>query len=206
MQIDLYELLQHRQIIHPTFIKRFDGTAGEFRISIKGYPWWSLDSQNTAEGEITFIFRGVHESLIRMMDLFMLDDEALEYFDISPLEGHDWAQPSRSSIYCSSPLPDPLRLYAKVEEHLWQAEACKGARDYLNMNGGSLNRFQKITSSNSYLLAHVPDSICQIICEELERQSVPFSILSVRAPCDEGYLVRLGRSSFICREALAEFV
>lgn len=72
-------------------------------------------------------------------------DEILEFFDISPLVEHDWAQPYGFEIYGSAPLPEPLSLYARVEDYLWEADASKTARDFLNMgNGGLLKNFCRV--------------------------------------------------------------
>ena len=207
MQMDLYELLRERPIIHPTRIGGFVGSGNELQLSIRGYPWWKPDAKDAVEEEIAFLFKGISESLIHLDDFFAPnDDEALENFDVSLLTDHSWAQPSAFSIYCNGPLLDPSRLFAKVEEYLQRAQSYKTAQDFLNMNGGSLERFQSITASSSYFIAQAPDSIRQIICDELERQAVPFSVLTGRSRNDGKYLVRVGSSAFACEEAIAKFL
>ena len=88
------------------------------RWSIQWRSWWREDDRPPAGAEITFIFKGIASGSLDLgMALDSEYDEILEFFDISPLAEHDWAQPYGFEIYGSAPLPDPLSLYARVEDY-----------------------------------------------------------------------------------------
>lgn len=209
MRVDLSELLRIRKIVHPARITSAALSERSLRVVVRGYPWWRDEADWTCEETITFTFQGVAGDGGGWLDLHTLadpdHDEALELFDVSPLASHDWGQPSTFAIYGSAPLPDPLAFYTKIEDHLWRARACRDARDFLNTGSGLLSGFIGITTTTSYLVARGPESIRQLVCDELQRQSVPHNVLPERGRADDALLVHLGGSSFLCGAAFAEF-
>jgi hypothetical protein len=200
------ELLRSREIAHPSRLSSALLSNRELRLTITGHPWWREDEWSGSEDQLVLVFRGVAAGRLDTETILDFEnDEALEEFEVSALDEHEWAAPSIYSVYCHAPLTDPLRLYALVEDYLRKAEAPMTARDYLNMDTGQLQRFQEITSSTSYLVARAPEAIKQIVCDELVHQSVPHNILTTPLPRDDLLLVRFGGSQFFCEEAVAEF-
>jgi hypothetical protein len=207
MQVDLIELLGPGPRQHPTRITGVVLADGEMRWSVQALPWWRENAHTYGEVEITFIFRGIEWGLLDLSwALDSYEDEILEVFDISRLADHNWAQPRTFDIYGNAPLPDPLALYARVEDYLWEADATKTARDFLNMgDGGLLGDFRQLTNSHLYLLARVPESLRATVCDELERQAVPYNVLGGGGTDEDRLLIRFGNGSFACKEAVAEF-
>ena len=120
------------------------------RICITGYPWWqpTPDYEDTRELEI--LFQGPLEGVL---DVALVGpwDEALESFSATSLEHVDWAQPGVHSIYCSSPLPNALSLYAVLKDHLIDARSYKKPEDFLNFDfDETLKGFIRNTSTNSF--------------------------------------------------------
>jgi hypothetical protein len=102
---------------------------------------------------------------------------------------------SQCSIHPSTPLPDPISLYLRVDEHL----RTQGKRADDVLNGGHLAEFLRISSKGAYLLvANCQQDLRDVIATELERQAVRFT-----APCREveteiSYRVGSARSWFDC--------
>jgi hypothetical protein len=207
MQVNLHELLsESRPLQHPTRIKGVVLTDGEMRWSLQGLPWWRENAHTFGEVEFTFIFRGITEGSLDLdTALASYEEEILELFQFSPLAEHDWAQPRDFAIYASAPLPDPLSLYALLEDHLWDAGATRAARDFLDMGSGGLKGYVEATRSHAHLIARAPESIRRLVCHELETQLTPYSILGGKDCQVDGFLVQLGDGSFVCKEAIAEF-
>jgi hypothetical protein len=87
---------------------------------------------------------------------------ALHAFEVSPLSEKGWAATGPYfATYCSEPLPHPLKLYAIIEDYLWDAVAPFSPRDYLNMS--SLSDFCQIASTSSFLVAEAPLHIHEMI-------------------------------------------
>lgn len=132
-------------------------------------------------------------------------DEALETLQVSPSSEQEWADGGTSfATYCSEALPEPLKLYVLVEDHLWGAGAPRSARHYLNVPHGSLAGFCKGTATGSYLLAAAPERLHHIISAEVLRQSVRHTVLVRERPPTQGLFVRIGGCSFVCESATAE--
>jgi hypothetical protein len=205
MKIDLIELLRQREIVHPTRIVAVEGGHRRLRISVAGYPWWR-DGVSDGEERIVFSFEGIDEGLLDAATLLhMEDDEALELCSVSPLSEEGWAAGGTSyATYCSGPLADPLRLYAVVEDYLWDADSPRSARDFLNVPDGRLARFCEISGTSSYLVADAPQAIHSIITAELQRQAVPHTVLVNERRSSHGLFVRIGGTSFVCERATAE--
>jgi hypothetical protein len=205
MKADLLDLLRQRHIVHPTRIAAFKARHRQLRITIAGYPWWRPTEQ-TKEGQVTFSFEGVEEGLLDAETLLDMEEyEALEMFHVSPLSEQEWADGGTSfATYCSEPLPEPLKLYALIEDYLWRAGAPRSARDYLNVPHGSLAGFCEVTRTGSYLLARAPERLHNIISAELLRQGVRHDVLTSERPPTQRLFVQIGGSSFVCETAIAE--
>nr|WP_295371643.1 hypothetical protein [uncultured Sphingosinicella sp.] len=202
----LTELLRSREIIHPSRLSSAILSNRELRLTVTGHPWWREDKWTGSEEQLVLVFRGVAGgSLDTGTILDFEEDEALEEFQVGALDEHEWACPAIYSVYCHAPLVDAFRLYALVEDYLWEAGVPTSAREFLNMDTGQLQRFQEITASTSYLVARGPEAIRQIVSDELMRQSVPHNVLTNSLPQADLLLVRLGGSHFFCEEAIAEF-
>ncbi len=203
MVVDALQLLSVREICHPSRVVSASMVAGEFRLSIAGYPWWSSTIAND-EGGISFRFSGVTSGELDLTTLLHVDDEALEQFDISLTSTLDWAQPNQFDIYCSAPLRNPLTVYMIVENYLVASRARRSPGYYLN---GAINmsKFLEIVTSSGYLLATAPHSIRSLVVAELEAQSVPHTILEKKVRAEGRLFVRLLGSAFFCESAIAEF-
>ena len=128
MQTDLVPLLRGYSRRYPARIVRISCADRDMRWTLRGDPWWRGDIPFQDEAEITFIFKGIESGLLDLTwHPVFEDDEILELFDISRLAEHEWARPRDSAIYAYAPLPDPLALYARIEDYLWEANASKTA-------------------------------------------------------------------------------
>ena len=209
MRVDLRELLQHHEIVHPTRMTSISAADGVLRISVEGYPWWRAKDGHEGDKAIVFIFEGVTGSLLCLDDMFSKEsywaDEVLEDFSVFSVSRPSWAGPHDYSVYASGPLPEPGALFTLLEDYLWAAEATKSARDVLNMPGGLFSSFKEICTSRSYLVARGPLAIREIICDELKRQSVPHNVVHTPLKENARLIVRLGGSTLFCDAAFAEF-
>lgn len=205
MKTDLLALLNQTDIVHPTRIVAVEASHRQLRITIAGYPWWRNDAGREEE-QIVFSFEGVGEGLLDAQTLLdMEEDEALEVFEVSSLSEKGWAEGGTSfATYCSEPLPHPLRLYAIVEDYLWDAAAPRSARDYLNIPNGSLSRFCEIASTSSFLVGEAPPDIHELILAELRRQNVSHNVITSERGSTQTLFVQIGDSSFVCERATAE--
>jgi hypothetical protein len=205
MKADLIELLGQREIVHPTRIVAVEASHRQLRVTIAGYPWWRA-TQREEDEQVVFSFEGVEERLLDAETLLdMEEDEALEFFSVSPLPEQGWAYSDTSyATYCSEPLPEPLRLYALVDDYLWSVGAPRSARDYLNAPDGSLARFCELATSSSYLVAEAPEQLHHMILAELLRQGVAHNVIASKRPANDGLFVQMGGTSFVCRSATAE--
>jgi hypothetical protein len=205
MTVDLMELLSRRPIAHPTRITSALFRDGELRVFVKGWPWWVEEPSRQDDEEIVFCFNGITGGLIELTALVDDEfDEALEDFDISLTEEHEWAKPSTFGIYCSAPLVHPVELYARVEDYLCESSALRVPEDFLH-HASPLSRFLKATATRSYLLANGPECIRRLVCEELQAQGVPHTVIEKAAASEGRFLVRLNDSGFFCDAATAEF-
>jgi hypothetical protein len=208
MRIELTELLKSQDIVHPTRILSMAIKNGTLQVLVQGYPWWKSHGTSADEEELELCFEGLSEG---SLDLTLAsgsedDYEALETFAVRSLANVDWAQPSSHSIYCSAPLQDPLRLYTVVQDHLLDVDSFKKPSDFLNFDfDGRLNGFMAIASSSLFLVARAPQSLSQIICEELTRQGVPHNVLTKTLPLEQRLWVTLGSFNFLCQSAMAIF-
>jgi hypothetical protein len=208
MRIELLDLFQSKEIAHPTCISSMTILNGTLRVLVTGYPWWKEHRAFSDGGQLELCFEGLSEG---SLDVTLAsgdedDFEALEDFAVRSLEGVEWAQPSSHHIYCSAPLKDALRLYAAVHDHLVDVGSFRTPQDFLNFDfNGKLSGFLSHAGSNSFLVARAPQSISQIICDELIRQGVPHDILTITLPPEQRLWVTLGSANFLCDTATAIF-
>ena len=204
MRIDLLDLLADREIVHPTRISAVTWAGSELVLSLTGYRWWEQAcTDRRADGAIRFVFGGVADGTLRpsIMDD---DDEALEDFAIRPITDVPWAQPADWSIYCSAALPDPMAIYVGLHDFLAREGAFYTPADFLN-GAAEISRFTAITQTPGFMLGSGPECVRALLCAELERQGVRFSVVHTMRDVDSRLLVRLGGSSFVCDTAVAEF-
>lgn len=207
MQSDLQDLLRRCSVAHPTRIVAVDVHDRRLQITVEGYPWWRNEKADQHE-QILLSFENVQEGTLTAeitMDMLAGDEEALEFFSVSSLPDEPWAFGNEAmSTYCSEPLPEPLRLFALVEDYLWEAGALRTARDFLHIPNGSLAEFCDLTRANLYLVANAPQHIHELIVSELRRQNVAHHVLTDVSHPEEGLIVRIGSTAFICHGAMAE--
>ncbi|MDO8289046.1 MAG: hypothetical protein Q7T44_07490 [Parvibaculum sp.] len=207
MRIELVGLLTQRQIIHPTEIISTSVQANTLRIRVEGYPWWMASPDLSERQSLELIFEGVTQGTLDLEDLSpdeFVGDEALEDFDVCSLAALDWAQPNIHSIFCSSPLSNPMQLYMLLHDYLEDAGSFRKPAAFLN-GGARLSSFAQITSARSFKIAECPQSVCDLICHELDEQGVRYNVMSTDLPSDNRLLVRLGDSHFLCEVAYVEF-
>ncbi len=101
------------------------------------------------------------------------------------------------------PIPDPLRLYMRVNDHLVGAGSFRTVGDFLNC-AQTISAFMELAESRSYLLARCPESIRLLLTDELRKQGVPFTEERPVQQLSQGLLVRLGNSAFLCQRAWAD--
>jgi len=208
MRINLLDLLQSNPIVHPTRIASMAISDGTLRIAVTGYPWWKPRADFSDDGQLEIRFEGLSDGYLDVTLASGDEDdlEALEGFALRSLENIDWAQPCIHAIYCSGPLQNPLAIYAVVNDYLVDVEAFKTPDDFLNFNfDGKLSSFAETGASNSFLVARAPESVRQIICEELTRQSVPYNVITTKLPPEKRLWVTLGDGHFLCDKAFTVF-
>ncbi|MBB5712793.1 hypothetical protein [Sphingomonas xinjiangensis] len=205
MKTNIVDLLRDFEIVHPTRVVAVEAGHRQLRLTIAGYPWWRSGTGG-GEAQIVFSFGGVEEGLLEVGTLLdMEEDEALEGFSVSRLSEELWAESGTSySTYCSGPLPNPLRLYALVEDQIWSTGAPRSARDYLNVPDGSLSRFCETVNTRSFLVAEAPQQIHELIVAELRRQNVPHNVLTNRRHSNSNLFVQIAGGAFVCESAEAE--
>lgn len=178
-------------------------------MSVLAYPWWKAHGNSADRAKLTLVFGGISQGFLdACLGRGCEDsDEDLEDFHVQALEDIEWAQPCTHHIYGSSPLPNALLLYAVLKDYLIDVNAYRLPEDFLNFDfDGKLRRFVEFTSSNSYLVAQAPESVCNIICEELTRQGVTHNAIKVyEAPQEKRLWIRLGKGDFLCDSAIALF-
>jgi hypothetical protein len=197
--------LVERDIVHPTRIEAVTWSADQLEIALSGYRWWEQPySDRASDGRIRFVFGGLLSGNLRPDDFDFKDDEALDEFELLAASDVAWAQPCDWSVFCSGPIPEPLDIYIRLHDFLFDAQSFLMAGDFLNQ-GDKLATFGELARSPSFLLARGPACVRDLLCRELERQGVPHNVLSTIADTGPNFLVRLGRSGFLCCSAEAEF-
>ncbi len=201
---DLFELLSERPIVHPT---RIDGVAWRGRklaLAVRGFRWWeSPYIEREDEGSMSLIFDNVGAGCLCTDEFYVDNDEALEDFELRLVSEVPWAQACDWSVYCSGPIAQPLVLFGALHDYLLSSDAFLRAEHFLNQ-AANLSRFAAMAQTRGFLIGQGPRCIRDLICEELDRQSVPHNVVKIVA-ADQRFLVRLGNSAFLCDSALAEF-
>jgi hypothetical protein len=208
MRVDLVELLRAREIGHPCRLLRLESSCdSDLRIEVAGYPWWLQNLPHDREERITFHLEGITGGLFDS-DLFHADcyDEDLESFDAGPLSAQAWAEGVHCDVYCSSPLPNALDVYASLQDVLLALKCPYSPGHYLNMgNSESFTEFVAIASSGSFLLCRGPEAGCNAVCGTLKRSGVAFNVVRGKDLSRGLIYVRLQGSHWICRSAYAVF-
>lgn len=201
---ELTALLTERPIVHPTRIAGVVWRGRDLILELRGYRWWASPYEDRrAEGAVSLVFKSVGYGWLRTDEFDPDDDEALEAFEVAAVADVPWAHGPDWSIYCSGPIRDPQALYAQVQTYLHRERAFLGPQDFLNQ-AEALSTFTAMTQASGFLVARGPACIRDLVCSELERQSVPHNVLSTISDTEPRLLVRLGDSAFFCGEALIE--
>lgn len=203
-RVPLIELLTVREIVHPTRITQAAWSAGGWAIEAQGHAWWRAPYGPPLDGTIRLEFGGFGDGAIVPWDFDPTDDEALEDFRVERIEEVGWAQARDRSIYCAAPIPSPLELYLTVDDHLATAGAFRRPSDFLNQ-ADRLSSFMTMCGTGGFLLGRAPAAIADLLCAELERQGVAHNVLPSEDDDPGAFLVRLGRSVFMCDTAEAVF-
>ena len=200
----LLELLKERRVVHPTRIIAVEAGHRSMRLTVSGYPWWRDGGRG--EDKIIVSFAGIGEGNLAPETILDFEqNEALEIFSVSRIVQNKWAYGGFShETYCNQPLPEPLQLYAVVEDYLRQLDAPKSARDFLNLPDGMFSRFCSMTRNRSYLVSRAPDGVQDVIAAELGLQRVGYSVVSKEATQTDRLFVQIGSSSFQCDSAVVE--
>ena len=208
MQRDLLRLLQARKVSHPSKIVSATIKANrELSIVVKGFPWWKENALIGDDDEVEFLFIDVVDGALKFSD-FAREwwDEALEPFEISETSHHSWANGDGYELFCSTPLKNPLGLYAALQGYLTSVGSLHGPKHFLNFGGSdSFDLFLKYTSSRSYLLSRAPETVSNFLAILLELENVPFRRSSTKLESCGSLLVRIGDSTFFCEKAVARF-
>lgn len=207
MRVELVELLRSKPIAHPTRITSVSITRGFLQMFVRGYPWWLALSGTHENQDIVFSFKDVVGGCLEL-DYFGRagsEYEALDDFEVHPTTEFNWAQPDIFSIFCSSPLKHPLKLYVRLHDYLQGVNSYRDAEEFLNFPSGRLDQFITIVSSNSFLVARCPECVRRVICDELEDQGIAYNIIETPIPPNRNLLVWVAGSHFLCAEAFAEF-
>ena len=201
---NLLDLLADRPVVHPTRIDAVAWSGRQLTIAVRGHRWWASPyEERQTEGAISLVFNGLEEGRLFTDELEPDDEEALEDLEVSPVSDVPWAQSCDWSIYCSGPICEPVVLFAKVHDYLRVSDAFLGPEHFLNQ-ATDISGFVALTMAGGCLVGRGPASMRDLICAELERQAVPHNVVHTLAETEPQYLVRLGNSAFLCREALAE--
>jgi hypothetical protein len=201
MRVNLADLLRTTELAHPSFIRRLEWQGDSLTVHVEGRAWWRGGAAS-GDGALRLVFGGLGLGALRTDEFDPEDDEALESLSITALSEVDWARPAEWSVYCRGPLPRPPDLYVRVHDFLAEREAIRRPGDFLN-SAERISRFAAITQTAGYWLGSGPAWLRDMLCEELERQGVPYDVVHTAREPASGWLVRLGDSAFVCEEAYA---
>lgn len=205
MRQDLGQLLRDRSVSHPSRIVATKLEGRELRVRSQGWPWWSDKADTGGTQTIEFIFGGVGDGIIELLD-FDPEHDALEPFSVVASADVAWAQQQGTAIYCNAPLPKPLNVYLAVHDFLASQGAFRRAWQFLNCpDNERLEPFVQITQSSTYLLGRFPPAIRNVVCSELDSQGVSYSELPTTFEKPARLLVTIGMSQFFCETAEAVF-
>ena len=205
MRIDLIDLLGRKKIAHSSRFHRLESKFdASLTIEVGGVPWWSNAANPGIEGNAIFCFEGISDGIFDAR--FFVSDvisEDLEFFDVRPLAEVDWARDPHCNVFCSSPISDPIGLFAALHDFLNRQECPFPPMRYLNPQNGTLREFSEIALSRSFLVCSAPEGIADFVCSVLRKQVVPFTILRGQDVSAGLFWVRIGASQFACTKAYA---
>lgn len=206
VSIDLAVLLRDRQVCHPSRITAVVLKDRNLQVRVSGYPWWNDKADPGCDHRIRFVFGCVGQGGLDFWDFDPEFNRALEPFSVIASDDLPWAQSSGSAIYCSTPLPKPLKIYLAINDFLASYSAFRQAEQYLNcQHDGKLTTFIQTTQTNSYLLGQFPPAMRDIVIAELDEQKVRYSELPRVFEKPERLLVTIQGSQFFCETAEAFF-
>lgn len=173
-------------------------------INLSGFPWWLEDRESCVDSTITFQFSGIEESEISL-EWFSPDefDEDLDEFSVERMDKQAWNSGAEASVYCSAPLKDKFAILSVVDRFLIFSGCPFGMGRFLNIP--SFETFDKYTSSSSYLICSAPQSVCERVVAELDRQQVQYSTIHQAPREDDRLLIKLLGGYLICEAAIAIF-
>ena len=202
---DLFELLAERAIVHPTWIEGASWRGRRLTIEVRGFRWWEdAHAEPHAQGTMSLVFDGMERGFLLTDEFDLDDDEALESFEVRSVADVPWAQAPDWSIYASGAISQPLALFGRLHDYLHSSSAFLTPDDFLNQ-AADLSRFAVMAQTTGFLVGRGPSCIRDLICDELDRQSVPHTVVETAADTEPALLVRLGNSAFLCERASAEF-
>lgn len=211
MRVELVELLNNREICHPSrIVSLYTNFDSNLRIEVIGYPWWLETPTPDFDRKITFYFKGITDGCLDS-DIFSTDgsEEDLETFSVWPLSENKCAEGDHCDVYCSSPLSRPLDVYATLHDFLLSNNSPYGPDHFLNFGrSGSLNEFANIASSTSFLLYSGPEALCKIVCDELKKFGTDFNVIKDigwSTNSNELICIQFSRQHIICQSAYAIF-
>ena len=207
MRIDLVDLLQEREIVHPGIANGLIMNDASIVITAEGYPWWKGLRDWEADETIQISLGGIEHATVDYENFFSRhrDNEVFEYLAAGFWSALPWRQGQGREVYCNAPIPDPVSIYHLLADYLRGHDCPFGALEFLN--GYTLREFCDIAGSNSFQACDGPGAICDLVCLQLDAQRVPYTALpwNRREPEPEMVWVTFGNSFVVCRTATAEF-
>ena len=207
MIVDLFELLAKRPIVHPSTLKSASFRSapfqeGELILEVTGYPWW-IGAEFHETGTVRLAFTGLTDGNA-FLPIFFDEDETefLEDLSIAATAALSWMPSELSSIYCSQPIPEPLRIYGLVQKYLMESGSRRAFEDILN-GGFPLHKFLEHASSDAFLLTTAPEDLTSLVATELDRQGVAFTTQTCRTHPQARWYVSFGHTWFFCETATA---
>jgi len=203
--IDLSDLLATQKIVHPTRLSSASFRDDRMCLGLKGYPWWRAGADWNEEGDAVLTFTGVSSGNAGLRTLLDTeDDEFLEDFEIVPTAQLSWAQPDQCSIYCSSAVPEPIRIYEVVERYIVDTGCRRPISDLLH-GAAELSRYLTFTASPPFLLVSGPQKLSEPVIDELNRQGVVHTVHGTRGHPEALWFVSFADVWFFCDGATAEY-
>lgn len=208
MQIQLLDLLRSREIVHPSRIVRIESACdSSCSLELVGYPWWSDLLSTTEEQKAVIRLEGIEDGIL---DVFLLESDRsdidLEYFDVQPLNRYSWASGIYQQLFCSTPIEDPIKIYATLHDYLKSVQCLYSPHQYLNMGDvGTFEFFEDICRSNSFQLCEGPDSICKTVADEIDKEGATYNLVDGRKLDSPDILVSIKNSQIICSNAFITF-
>ena len=208
MQIQLLDLLRSREIVHPSRIVRIESACdSSCSLELVGYPWWCDLIPTTDEQKAVIRLEGIQDG---NLDVVLLEsgpsDDDLENFDVQPLNSYSWASGIYQQLFCSTPIEDPIKIYATLHDYLISVQCLYSPHQYLNMGDvGTFQFFEDICRSNSFQLCAGPDSICKAVADEIDKEGATYTFVDGRRLESPDILVSIKDSQITCSNAFITF-